>query len=329
MFRAFSAICLLLVLTICASGDEFNGLNSRAFDISASFSSNLEHGVAFTSMDPSGRANGITVQSRSLGGVISCTVTLPLPRDYRGRVAQQVSHPALSTSGWLFVSANVNASPEDSNEWRLYALQHTGAHQCSGWSNTWRQVGAAFDGPVNSAPDAVVALGVYTFVFVTDRRGAIVYSRNDSAHPEPAWSRFYPLSAGSNNPLFAAASKPAVAIYLDGVPRVHVFWLNRSYEYVNHVSGTVSLIGDVVTATPDQRRIEDGSGPTRARTGCTAGPEIRPTNPFFVVCGNSRAGSTTAYSIAHYRQPRSSWNSSAVDVGRSECLRRVQRAFTW
>ena len=161
MFRFCLAVCLLLVLTICASGDEFNGLNSRAIDISSSFSSNREHGVAFTSVDSGGRPNGITVQSRSLGGVISCTVTLPLPRDYRGRVAQQVSHPALATSGWLFVSANVNAPPEGANEWRLYALQHTGSHQCSDWSNTWRQIGAALNAPpVNSAPDAVVALGV-------------------------------------------------------------------------------------------------------------------------------------------------------------------------
>ncbi len=49
-----------------------------------------------------------------------------------------------------------------------------------------------------------------------------------------------------------------------------------------------------------------------ARTACFAGPEITKPSPLFVVCGNTRFNTTSEYSIAHYRNPRSTWAGTSV-----------------
>jgi hypothetical protein len=314
MIRYFLITYLLLTATT-ALGDEINGLNSRAIDISVSFSASRgQHGATFVSVDAEGRPNGITIQSRytDLGsnGWVACTTTVPLPQS-----ARQVSHPAFSSSGWLFVSASANSSPT-SEGWKLYAARHSLlTNQCTGWSS-WMDLGHFPGRPVNSAPDAIVAYGAYTYVFVTDRNGYIDYRMFDSdaqqrRNPTQRWSEWRSLAAINRNERnqYLASSKPAAAIYNDGVERFHVFWHDVSHRRINHVSGIVSIAGLLVESAPDSREFHQGLA---ARTACSAGPEITAPSPLFVVCGNNRYDRTSEYSIAHYRNPRSNWAGSTV-----------------
>lgn len=319
MLRSCLVICLLLVLTTCVLGDEINGLNSRAVDISVSFSGRGQYSAAFASLDRLGRLTGITIQSRytddQLRGRIACTITVPLPP-----AARQVSHPALSTSGWLFVVANPNAYPEESDAWRLYARRHSqGRNQCEGWGNDWIDLGHFPGRPVDSAPDAVVALGDYTYVFVTDRDGYIDYRMFDNdvrRNRDQRWSDWRSLAAINQNERrqYLAASKPAVAIYNESGVRFHVFWHDSSHTRINHVAGLISIFGALVENPPDSREFRDHIGRTTARTACSAGPEITAPSRLFIVCGNNRGDSTTAYSIAHYRRPRSAWGDESPSV---------------
>lgn len=314
MQRSYSVICLLLVLTTSAMGDELNGLNSRAIDISVSFSgTRAEFGAAFTSVDPQGRPNGIVVQSRGTDiQSASCTTTIALPPS-----ARQVSHPALSTSGWLFVSASADAGEAETGGWKLYARRHTeGRGQCQGWDSDWVDLEHFPGRPVGSAPDTVVANGA-TFVLVTDRDGYIDYRSNfhdPRANPGGRWSRWSSLWATAR-PQFLAGSKPAVVLYNqnNGV-RFHVFWLDTSHTRINHVSGT-PVPGRLSEYTADSREFRDHIGPTTARTACSAGPEISLPNPILLVCGNRRYNNQTAYSVAHFRDPSvDSWGGVRSSV---------------
>jgi hypothetical protein len=317
MLRSCSIICLLLVLTTSALGDELNGLNSRAIDISVSFSgTKAEFGAAFTSLDAAGRPNGIVVQSRGRDNQFaSCTTTIALPPS-----ARQVSHPALSTSGWLFVSASADASPTATGGWKLYARRHSeGRNQCQGWDSDWVDLGHFPGRPVGSAPDTVVAAGYTTYVFVTDRDGYIDYRTNINdprINPSQNWSPWSSLRAinGSDRRQFLAGSKPAVVLYNHDGVRFHVFWHNTSHTRINHVSGIV-LLWYLTENAPDSREFRDHIGRTTARTSCSAGPEITPPNPIFVVCGNNRTNSQTGYSIAHFRDPiRNAWGGDGPSV---------------
>lgn len=323
-------VCLLLLPGTFVRGDEIDGLNSRAIDISKSaFLPRGQYNAAFASLGSDGRANGITVQTRftdaQITGWIACTTTVPLPPS-----ARQISQPALSTSGWLFVSANTSPSPEASDGWRLYATQQAAARdQCQGWDNGWIDLGHFPDRPVGSAPDAVFVYDSYTYVFVTDRGGFIDYRMFDNSvttmpsgrparNPNRTWSAWRSLAAinPTVNRQYVAASKPAVAVYTEGASRLHVFWHDSSHRRINHVSTLVTLFGELREEPPDSREFRDNIGRIAARTACSAGPEITAPNPLFVVCGSSRGTgpSPTTYSIAHYRRPRSSWaNETAVN----------------
>lgn len=318
MLRSCSIICLLFALTTIALGDELNGLNSRAIDISVSFSGNRsEFGAAFASVDALGRPNGIVVQSRGTDiQFASCTTTITLPPS-----ARQISHPALSTSGWLFVSASADAGPTATG-WKLYARRHSEGHnQCQGWDSDWVDLGHFPGRPVASAPDTVVAAGYTTFVLVTDRDGYIDYrSTIDDLriNPSRSWSPWRSLRAtdGRHRPRFLAGSKPAAVVYNDGsVVRFHVFWHDTSHALINHISGNAVPGSLLENGSPDSRQFKDNTGRTTARTACSAGPEITSPDPLFVVCGHNRGSSRTGYSIAHFRNPtRSTWGGEGPSV---------------
>lgn len=320
--RICLAFCLQLLLAACALGDEFDGLRSRAIDISASFSGGRgQHGAAFTSFDEGGSPDGIVIQSRytdvETAGWIACTTRLPLPPS-----ARQVSHPALSTSGWVLVSANENQNPEVSDGWKLYAARHAaGRGQCEGWGD-WEDLGHFAGRPVASAPDAVVAYDAFTYAFVSDRGGYIDYRMFDSdprRNPRRKWSEWQALAAADQGVRrqFLSASKPAAALYTEnGLTRFHVFWLDTSRRRVNHVTGIVSIVGLLAEQPPDWRQFHDGVRPAAARTACTAGPEITAPAPLFIVCGrvDSVPTNLTGYSVAHYGSPRSGWGGEAARV---------------
>ena len=319
MLRSCSVIYLLLVLSTCVLGNEIDGLNSRAIDISVSFSGNrAEFGAAFASQDALGRPTGIVVQSRGTDiQFATCTTTLPLPPS-----ARQVSHPALSTSGWLFVSASADAAPTTTGGWRLYARRHSeGRNQCQGWDSDWVDLGHFPGRPVASAPDTVVAAGYTTFVLVTDRDGYIDYRSNINdlrINPSRSWTPWRSLRAteGSHRPRFQAGSKPAAVFYNDGaVVRFHVFWHDTSHTRINHISGNAVPGSLLENGNPDSREFRDNIGRTTARTACSAGPEITSPAHLFVVCGNDRGDGRTGYSIAHFRNPTTTaWGGEGPSV---------------
>jgi hypothetical protein len=307
MLRSCSIIYMVLVLSTCVLGNEIDGLNSRAIDISVSFSgTRAEFGAAFASVDALGRPNGIVVQSRGTDiQFASCTTTIPLPPS-----ARQISHPALSTSGWLFVSASSDAGPPATGVWKLYARWHSeGRNQCQGWDSDWVDLGHFPDRPVGSAPDAVVVDGYTTLVFVTDRDGYIDFRTNINdlrINPRRSWASWRSLRATGegHRPQFMAGSKPAAVIYKDGsVVRCHVFWLDTSHRRINHIWGNPGPRLFNEQGNPDSREFRDDVGPTTARTACSAGPEITAPNPLFIVCGNGRNNNQSGYSIAHFRNP--------------------------
>lgn len=319
MLKFCSIIYLLLVLSTCAMGDEIDGLNSRAIDISVSFSgTRSEFGAAFASLDALGRPNGIVIQSRGTNNQFAtCTTTITLPPS-----ARQISHPALSTSGWLFVSASADTGPTATGGWKLYARRHSeGRNQCQGWDSDWVDLGNFPGRPVASAPDTVVAAGYTTFVLVTDRDGYIDYRSNINdlrINPSRSWFPWRSLRAteGRHRPRFLAGSKPAVVFYNDGdVVRFHVFWHDTSHTSINHISGNAVPGSLLENGNPDSREFSDNIGQTTARTACSAGPEITSPDPLFVVCGNNRTTSRTEYSIAHFRNPlTSTWGGEGPSV---------------
>jgi hypothetical protein len=323
MSRSGWVICLLLAAVTCVRADEINGLNSRAVDISVGFFSDRnQHSATFASLDAAGRPTGIVVQSRytdfSSTMAVVCTITLPLPPS-----ARQVSHPALTTSGWLFVSANANADPGASDGWTLYARpQYLSRSQCDGWQTEWINLGHFPGRPVASAPDAVVAYNDFTYVFVTDRDGRIDYRMFDGnsalrRNPRREWSPWRTLEA--TNPNVArerlAFSKPAAAVYIEhNIPRLHVFWHDSTHRRINHVTGIISIVGLIREETIDSREFRDQDSTAVAATACTAGPEVGGATPLLLVCGYTAPSGTINYSIAHYRRPRGDWGTDGASV---------------
>ena len=114
--------CALLVAAE-ASANELDGLNSRAIDISTDSSGRAlpgQYAAAFTSLDAEDRPNGVVIQSRhsqaSPSIAIVCSTTVALPDGIRS-----ISHPALSASGWLFVTGTSDVEPTPNSGWRLFA----------------------------------------------------------------------------------------------------------------------------------------------------------------------------------------------------------------
>jgi hypothetical protein len=323
MRRYWLGLLLGLAPTGIAQASEIDGVDSRAIDISVSYgaadpASPAHYGAAFTSYGDGGRANGITVQSRrteGLLGVVECAQTVPLPAG-----ARRVTHPALSKSGWLFVSAQTERG------WRLFAtrrspsLREVALGHCGGWANGWDDLGSP-GGTTLSAPDAVVAYGEYTLVFVTDGNGRIHHRMFDSdaraeRNPRRLWREWQALQvpepSRENRPYYAA-SKPAVAIY-DAIPRanaginyLHVFWLDRTFQSVQHVRAEILWNGRLGTTTADARALGRA-----ANTACSAGPEIEAPAQLFVVCGAESGAGTSGYAIARYRNPHLGWSAEGA-----------------
>jgi hypothetical protein len=330
MRRPLLFASLLLTPLAAAGADEIDGLNSRAIDISSGFTppTSGQYAAAFTSFGDDGRPDGITIQSRYTNptaerGWIACTADVRLPPG-----AQRVSHPALSISGWLFVSANTSPNAELSDGWTLWAtrrrpLMRPGSVPCDGWDSEWWDLGHFPGRPVASAPDSVVAYDSFTFAFVTDRNGYIDYVMlPPDAAPggrRPEWRSLAAINPSVTR-RYMAASKPAAAVYNEstvpnaGINRIHLFWHDSSHSQINHVRALVSPRGTLVEDAPDSRAFGDAIGATTATTACSAGPEIKAPGLLFVVCGNARAG-TRQYSIARYSNPSLGWgNSGAVEI---------------
>lgn len=322
--------CLVLAPFSPTRANEIDGLNSRAIDISSGFTSPTsgQYTAAFTSLGEDGQPDGITIQSRYTDkrpeGWIACTVDVPLPAGTR-----RVSHPALSTSEWLFISANPNPNAEASDGWTLWAkrrrpLRTPATQPCDGWDTGWWDLGHFPGRPVASAPDSVVAYDSFTFVFVTDRDGSIDYvtlpARAVPGGTRPVWR-----TMAATNPAvsrrYLASSKPAAVIYNQtpqpqaGINRLHLFWHDSTHRQINHVRALIGRTGTLVEEAPDSRPFADASGPTMATTACSAGPEIKAPSPLFVVCGNSRGTGALYYSIGRYSNPQTGWaNAGAVET---------------
>lgn len=308
MVRYWLAAALVLAPASAAWGDEIDGLESHAVDISANLEVPIgarrgEYGVAFLSRGEHDIPNGITIQSRPEGGLApSCSVTLPLPPS-----AVQVSRPAITDSGWLFVSSFPDTIAR--RERVLYAMRRItgmmsiGRNHCQGWSGEWERLDSP--GSIASAPDAVV-LGGRTFVFVADREHRIQYRFFPGRPGE--WSSWRPVNPSSRSPI-EIWSQPAAALYSAnpmpgaGITGIHLFWLDQSRRQVRHISGWGD--GDFMLWGPVAfRPLGDEAGDATATTACSASPDIRAPNPLFIVCGNSRG----TYSIAHYRNPAREWS---------------------
>lgn len=326
MPRYWVAFLVALAPVNAAQGTEIEGVDSRAIAISISYNASdpprdPQYGAAFASVDESGRSNGITVQSRHTEGsvgVAECSQTIPLPPNTR-----RITHPALSRSGWLFVSA------ETDRGWRLFATRRAPSlleavlGHCGGWRNGWDDLEAPPGRPVGSAPDAVVAYDVYTLVFVRDWSGQIHYRIFDAdsspgRNPARTWRRWKPLQATDPgrpgyNRQYYAASTPAVAIDNPnpqpefGINYLHVFWLDSSLRSINHVRAMISWNGEFGEGSPDTRPLG-----RMAATACSAGPEIKAPNFLFVVCGFASGGRLGGYSIARYRNPHLPWSAGGA-----------------
>lgn len=312
MLRYRAALCLLLAPLAAVSGTEIDGLESSAIDISASLDISAgprrsAYGAAFVSLDARGIPNGITIQAREIGGFgPSCSVTLPLPP---GSV--QVSHPAVTDNGWLFVSSYPD--PDAPGRRALFARRRVqgmlgiGRDHCWGWGDSWTKLGSP-QTSIISAPDAAI-VGSLTFVFVTDRAHQVQYQMYNDAVRSPNWSGWFPLAVTSS-PGYEAWSKPAVAVYNAdptgaGRGQLHLFWLDQTRQLVHHAGADVERNGFLAWTNPrSSRRFEDEAGATTANTACSASPSVQAPNPLFIVCGNRRGG----YSIAHYRYPAMAWS---------------------
>jgi hypothetical protein len=332
MRKRWLAASLILVPATIASANELDGLNSPAIDISSGYTSARgQYAAVFASMGADGNPDGIVVQSRYMDeqedGWIACTRRIALPSG-----ARRASHPALSRSGWLFISASSDPNPESTDGWRLYAMRRgnvlpaLGNGPCDGWDTGWDDLGHFQGRPVASAPDAVVAYDRLTFVFVTGRGGRIDYRMIPSptrAMPSPPWGPWRTIAAASPaSRRFLASSKPAAAIYNDnpspgiGFDRLHLFWHDASHRNINHVRALIGPTGGLTEDVPDFRPFGYSAGAATARTACSAGPEIKAPNPLFIVCGNDRTIGSTGYSIARYSNPGLSWASvGAVEMG--------------
>jgi hypothetical protein len=316
------AACLLLAPLSAADGEELFGLDSRAINITAPAARNRgQFAAAFAAVGSDGAPHGITIQSRfvtSQPAWHSCSTTISLPTP----ATKRISHPALARSGWLFVTASEDPRGAASS-WRLWALRRNGVGQiepyCSGWGGSWvpldrYSASTGIDAgtrAIASAPDAIV-VGNNTFVFVTGEGGFIDYRQFHGG----AWLAWRTLSS-TRDARYRGGSKPAVASYTDaeGVTTFHLFWLDllgrnvfhqRAFPFTGRLQGLVEV--DYPTSRP-----LDPAG--RARTACSAGPEVVAPQPLFVVCGTQSPRGEPIYSIARLIDParvRIRWASDAA-----------------
>jgi hypothetical protein len=319
MTKWCAALCLLLAPLSGAQGNEIDGLDSPAVDISSSFTLGGyrpvpgQYGLAFIVYGADRRPTAITIQSRysfPSPGRIACSTNVALPPG-----TTRASHPALSSSGFAFVSL------QGPRGWSLYAIRRlsgiagtSNRSHCQGWDAArWLDLEAPGQ-PIASAPDAV-AVGTtgYTYVFVAHSDGRIAYRAFWDGDPSrhPSSSPWQSLAAAG------VRSTPAVALYRSGDrSALHLFWPDASRRQINHMAAQFDPAeGRLNWGGQETRDFGDHLGPTTARTACTAGPEVTAPAPLFIVCGNDRGRGRTTYSIARYQSPDLGWGSEeAVEL---------------
>lgn len=313
MIRHCIAFCLILTLASAAWSNEITGIDSPAVDISRPpwFYAN-QYAVAFVPRPRNPqwhqhlvRPGKIVVQVRNANagpGWVVCAADIAPPSN-----VTRLSHPALSISGWLFVTGHT-----PSGGWRLYATQRQptlmdmARGYCGGWRADWIDLGNA-SRPITSAPDAVV-VGAYTYVFVTAEDGFIDY-RVFHRGQWLGWGTVQPIA---NAAAQRAESKPAVAAYTTGdtTTTLHLFWQNGFQIFHQALLPMGDLAPAVVwptgrlTGRPFGNPVLRPNPVRNPSAACTAGPEVTAPTPLFLVCG---AGGAYHY-IAHYKNPELTWD---------------------
>jgi hypothetical protein len=308
-------LCLAATVASAAWGDEMTGIDSPAVDISRpnGFAPNQFAAAFVPRIRPDSRNPfrqfldrpvKVVVQVRNTDtdrGFVACTQDIALPSG-----AIHPSHPALSTSGWLFVTAFKPGSG-----WRLWGLERRPSWRdfprgfCGGWQGEWQDLGNN-GRDVTSAPDAVV-VGPYTYIFVTADGGFIDYRAVNGGRPL-GWRTVQSIArAGARR----AEAKPAVAAHTVGAgTTLHLFWQNGSdilhqalVPMGDAAPGVVWPIGPL-TGRPFGNAVTRPNPVLRPIAACTAGPEVVAPAPIFVICG-ARSG---YYYVAHYKDPDLSWD---------------------